>query len=113
MGEDALNDGRVLDRGDELHPPGTARTAQDVQVESSVHERRPRQVTWRARASAPCLGRCRARIRRVPDIRAVIGDDIRPPLRVRGQHTVVKKKVDLGPWRQGRKLLENLHRLEE
>jgi len=27
MGEDPLNDGRVLDRGDELHPPGAARTA--------------------------------------------------------------------------------------
>ena len=27
MGKDPLNDGRVLDRGDELHPPGTARTA--------------------------------------------------------------------------------------
>ena len=26
MGEDPLNDGRVLDRGDELHPPGTAWT---------------------------------------------------------------------------------------
>ena len=23
MGEDPLNDGRVLNRGDELHPPGT------------------------------------------------------------------------------------------
>ena len=33
MGEDPLNDGRVLDRGDELHPPGTAWTTQDVQVE--------------------------------------------------------------------------------
>jgi hypothetical protein len=30
MGEDPLNDSRVLDRGDELHPPGAARTAQDV-----------------------------------------------------------------------------------
>jgi hypothetical protein len=34
MGEDPLNDGRVLNRGDELHPPGTARTTQDVQVET-------------------------------------------------------------------------------
>jgi len=25
MGEDALNDGRVLNRGDELHLPGAAR----------------------------------------------------------------------------------------
>ncbi|MBI1728212.1 MAG: hypothetical protein HYR50_13200 [Candidatus Rokubacteria bacterium] len=31
-GEDPLNDGRVLDRGDELHPPGAARTAQHVEV---------------------------------------------------------------------------------
>ncbi len=34
MGEDPLNDGRVLDRDDELHPPGASRTTQDVQVES-------------------------------------------------------------------------------
>jgi len=33
MGEDPLNDGRVLDRGDELHPPGAARTAQHVEVQ--------------------------------------------------------------------------------
>ena len=33
MGEDLLNDGRVIDRGDELHPPGAARTAQDIQIE--------------------------------------------------------------------------------
>jgi hypothetical protein len=29
MGEDPLNDERVLNRGDELHPPGTTRAAQD------------------------------------------------------------------------------------
>src|SRR6266542_4874351 len=48
MGEDALNDGRVLNRGDELHPPGAARTAQDVQVEGTAHQQSPRPVAWRA-----------------------------------------------------------------
>jgi len=40
MGDDPFNDGRVLNRGDELHPPATARTTQDVQLERSAHERR-------------------------------------------------------------------------
>ncbi len=44
MGEDPLNDGRVVDRGDELHSPGATRTAQDVPVERSAHQRRPRPV---------------------------------------------------------------------
>jgi hypothetical protein len=43
MGEDPLNDGRVVDRGDELHSSGATRTAQDVQVERSAHQRRPCQ----------------------------------------------------------------------
>ena len=34
MGEDPLNDGRVLNRGDELHPPGT---------EEEDHEQAPGQ----------------------------------------------------------------------
>lgn len=44
MGEDPLNDSRVLDRGDELHPPGAARTAQDVQIEGAAHQQSPRPV---------------------------------------------------------------------
>jgi len=32
MSEDSLNDGRVVDRGDELHPPVAARSAQDIDV---------------------------------------------------------------------------------
>jgi hypothetical protein len=33
MGEDPLNDGRVIDRGNRLHSLGAARTPQDVQFE--------------------------------------------------------------------------------
>jgi hypothetical protein len=89
MGEDPLNDGRVLNRGDELHPPGTAGTTQDVQVERSAHERRPRPVAWRTCASAPRLGHYRARIRRSADVRAPIGDDLRSPPCMRGECAVV------------------------
>ncbi len=41
MGEDPLNDGGVVDRSDELRSAGAARTAQDVQVERSAHQRPP------------------------------------------------------------------------
>jgi len=34
----------LLDRGDELHPPGAARTAQDVQIEGAAHQQSPRPV---------------------------------------------------------------------
>ena len=46
MGKDPLNDGRVIDRGDELHPPCTARTAQDIQVQGPAHPRGPGPVAW-------------------------------------------------------------------
>ena len=41
MGEDPLDDDGVIDRGHQLHPPGTARTAQDIQAEGPAHECRP------------------------------------------------------------------------
>jgi hypothetical protein len=85
MGEDSLNDGWVLDRGDQLHPAGTAWTTQDIQVEGPAHERRPRPGAWRTGAAAPRLGRCRARIRRSADVQAAMGDDLRAPPGVRGQ----------------------------
>jgi len=79
MGEDLLNDGRVSDRGDELPPPGTTRTARDFQVEGPAHERRPGPVAWSVGASAPRPGGCHARIRRAAAVCAVIGDDLWPP----------------------------------
>ena len=39
MGEGSLNHGRVVDRGDQRHPPGAARTAQDIQAEGAAHQR--------------------------------------------------------------------------
>jgi hypothetical protein len=39
MGEDPLDDGGVIDRGHQLHPPGAARTAQDIQGEGPAHQR--------------------------------------------------------------------------
>ena len=38
IGEDPLHDGRVIDRGHQLHSPGAARTTQDVQVESPAYQ---------------------------------------------------------------------------
>ena len=35
MGEDPLDDGEVIDRGHQRHPPGTARTAEDIQAEGA------------------------------------------------------------------------------
>ena len=83
MGEDPLNDGRVLDRGDELHPPGPAWTTQDVQVERAPHQRRPRPNSVASPRVLARLGPCRARIRCAADVRAAIGDDLRSPPRVR------------------------------
>jgi hypothetical protein len=39
VGENVLNDGGVVDRGDQLHPSGVARTAQDIQVEGAALSR--------------------------------------------------------------------------
>ena len=37
VSEDPCDKGGVVDRGDQLHPPGAARAAQDVQVECPAH----------------------------------------------------------------------------
>jgi hypothetical protein len=42
-----------------------------------------------------------------------MGNDLRSPLRMRGQHAVVEHPIDRGPRCQGRQLLEELHRPEE
>ena len=39
MGEDPLNHGRVVDRGDQRHSPYAARTGRDVQAEGAAHRR--------------------------------------------------------------------------
>jgi hypothetical protein len=108
MGEDPLNYGRVLDRGDEMHPPGTARTTQDVQVERSAHERSPRPVARPLAAATPRPGppHCRAWTCCPITLRTAISHDLRSPPRMRGECAVVKHQVDLGPRRQGRQFLD-------
>jgi len=39
VGENVFNDGGVVDRGDQLHPSGAARTAQDIRVEGAALSR--------------------------------------------------------------------------
>jgi len=41
MGADPLNDGRIVDHGDELHPPGAARTAFNAAVRGFRGEHLP------------------------------------------------------------------------
>jgi len=79
MGKDPLNHGRVVDRGDQLHPPGAARTAQDAEVEGAAHQQSPRPV-----AGPGCALALRAGICRPAPLRAAIGDDVRPPARAGG-----------------------------
>ena len=76
IGKDPLNHGRVVDRGDPLHPSGAARTAQDVPVEGTAHQQSPRPV-----AGPGCARALRAGIRRPVPLRAAVDDDVRPPAR--------------------------------
>jgi len=95
VGEDLLNDGRVIDRGDALHPAGTTRTAPDVQIEGPAHEGRPAPIAWSVGASAPRPGGCHARIRRAAAVRAVIGDDLWPPATI---ETPLGDTTQSGAW---------------
>jgi len=52
MREDPVNDGGVVDRGDQFHAARAARTAQDIQVEGPAHQGRPRPVAGRGAAAA-------------------------------------------------------------
>ena len=115
VSEDPCDNGGVVDRGDQLHPPGAARAAQDVQVECPAHQRRPRPVA--GLRGAPAFGftplHGPVRTRRWVTLGATVGNDLRPPARVRREDTVVEDQVDRRPRRQRRQLLEELHRLEE
>jgi hypothetical protein len=73
-----VNDGGVVDRSDQLHAAGTARTAQDVQVEGPAHQGRPCPVAGRGGAAAFGLGPAHGLVqnwRRV-SLGATVGDDL-------------------------------------
>ena len=70
--EDPLDDGGVVDRRHQLRPPGTARTAKDIQAEGAAHQRRPRPVAGRGSVLGRPTpdGRPRPRVAtRLPEIR--------------------------------------------
>jgi hypothetical protein len=101
MGKDPLDHGRVVDRGDRLHPPGASA------------EPTSRGGPGCAPAPRPEVSRHGSRICRRATLRAVMGDDLGPPACVWCQQAVIKRQVDLRLPRQGRELLEELHGLEE
>jgi hypothetical protein len=107
VGEDGLDGEGGLDGGDNAQPAATAGTSEDIEREHAVHQRWPGP-------GARGDGRVGAGFEGVADRgRAAVADDLRAPVRTRGEDAVIQEHVHRGPGNEGRQLLQAFDGLEE